>query len=301
MLFRQLEYFVAVADERHFARAAEACYVTQPALSAGLSKLERELGVVLIKRGHSFQGLTPEGEHLVPWARELVRGHEKFKAEADAMTGDVAGTLQLCIGPTAIVVSALPVRAFCAAHPRATVRLVEGLSAQEIQRKLREFEFGAAIAYLPPGYRDGLDIQPLYTDRYILVATPDLVPPQTTSLTWADAAALPLALLGRQMRLRRLIDEAFAGQGLNVEPRVEADSVAGLAAHVATGAWASVLPHTCLPSEPGALRMIPLTDPVVTASIVLATASDARGWAITRAFTEVTTGLRLGSLFRFSG
>lgn len=119
MLFRQLEYFVAVADKRHFALAAEACYVTQSALSAGLSKLERELGVVLIKRGHSFQGLTPEGEHLVPWARELVRGHEKFKAEADAMTGNVAGTLQLCVGPTAAVVSALPVREFCATYPRA--------------------------------------------------------------------------------------------------------------------------------------------------------------------------------------
>lgn len=301
MLFRQLEYFVAVANERHFARAAEACYVSQPALSAAIARLEVELGVTLIKRGHSFEGLTPEGERLVPWARELVRGHDKFKEEARAMTSDVAGTLRLCIGPTSSAVAALPVRAFCAAHPQVSVRLVEGRSAPEIQRELRAFDFGAAIAYVPPGDRDGLDAVPLYTERYVLVAAPDLVSPQAASLTWAEAAALPLILLGKQMRLRQLIDEAFAGQGLSVEPRVEADSIAALTAHVATGEWASVLPHTCLPFGPGPLRMIPLTDPVVTADIVLATASEARGWAITRAFTAVTTGLGLGEKLRFPG
>jgi Bacterial regulatory helix-turn-helix protein, lysR family len=54
LLFRQLEYFVAVARERHFARAAEACYVSQPALSASIAKLERELNVTLINRGHNY-------------------------------------------------------------------------------------------------------------------------------------------------------------------------------------------------------------------------------------------------------
>jgi DNA-binding transcriptional LysR family regulator len=53
VLFRQLEYFVAVASERHFARAAEACYVSQPALSASIAKLERELNVTLINRGRN--------------------------------------------------------------------------------------------------------------------------------------------------------------------------------------------------------------------------------------------------------
>jgi DNA-binding transcriptional LysR family regulator len=64
MLFRQLEYFVAVASERHFARAAETCYVSQPALSASIARLERELKVPLIKRAHNYQGLTAEGERL---------------------------------------------------------------------------------------------------------------------------------------------------------------------------------------------------------------------------------------------
>ena len=61
MLLRQIEYLVALARERHFARAAAACFVSQPALSVSIAKLERELNVTLINRGHNYQGLTPEG------------------------------------------------------------------------------------------------------------------------------------------------------------------------------------------------------------------------------------------------
>jgi DNA-binding transcriptional LysR family regulator len=85
MLFRQLEYFVAVAQERHFARAAEKCYVSQPALSAAIAKLERELDVTLINRGHSFVGLTAEGERLVVWAKRILTEHDAFKAEVRAV------------------------------------------------------------------------------------------------------------------------------------------------------------------------------------------------------------------------
>jgi DNA-binding transcriptional LysR family regulator len=80
VLFRQLEYFVAVARERHFARAAEACYVWQPALSASIAKLERELNVTLINRGHNYEGLTVEGERLVVWAKRILAEQEAFKA-----------------------------------------------------------------------------------------------------------------------------------------------------------------------------------------------------------------------------
>lgn len=91
MLFRQLEYFVAVAQERHFARAAEKCYVSQPALSSAIAKLERELNVTLINRGHSFEGLTREGERLVVWAKRILAEHAAFKAEVDAVLGAPVG------------------------------------------------------------------------------------------------------------------------------------------------------------------------------------------------------------------
>ena len=84
MLFRQLEYFLEVARKRHFARGADDCYVSQPTLSAAIAKLERELNVTLISRGHSFQGLTSEGERLVVWAKRILAEQEAFKAELAA-------------------------------------------------------------------------------------------------------------------------------------------------------------------------------------------------------------------------
>ena len=93
MQFRQLEYFVAVARERHFARAAEACYVSQPALSASIAKLERELGVTLINRDHNFEGLTAEGERLAVWARRILAEKDGFKTELAAVQSGISGTL----------------------------------------------------------------------------------------------------------------------------------------------------------------------------------------------------------------
>src|ERR1700736_1467240 len=93
MLLRQLEYFVAVARERHFARAADACYVSQPALSASIAKLERELNLTLINRGHNYEGLTPEGERLVVWAKRILAEQEAFKAEVAAVQSGITGTL----------------------------------------------------------------------------------------------------------------------------------------------------------------------------------------------------------------
>ncbi len=78
MLFRQLEYFVALAQERHFARAASACHVSQPALSETIRKLEQELNVPLVLE-QKFEGLTPEGDRLVHWVRRILADCDALK------------------------------------------------------------------------------------------------------------------------------------------------------------------------------------------------------------------------------
>src|SRR5690349_14979303 len=173
MLLRQLEYFVAVARKRHFARAAEACYVSQPALSASIAKLERELSVTLINRGRNFEGLTAEGERLVVWARRILAEKDGFKAELAAVQTGIVGTLRLGVEPTASTTVALPIAAFCAAHPLATVRVESRLSAGELHRRLREFELDAAIAHFGVSDRAGLQVVPLYVERYVVVASDD--------------------------------------------------------------------------------------------------------------------------------
>src|SRR3954463_14843088 len=112
MLFRQPGYLVADAGEWHFARAAESCYVSQPALSAAIAKLERELNVTLINRGHNYEGLTREGERLLLWAKRILAEHDAFKSEVAAVQTGITGTLRLGAEPTASTTLALPVDAF---------------------------------------------------------------------------------------------------------------------------------------------------------------------------------------------
>jgi DNA-binding transcriptional LysR family regulator len=303
VLLRQLEYFVAVARERHFARAAESCYVSQPALSTSIAKLERELSVTLINRGQNFEGLTPEGERLVVWAKRVLAEHDALKAEAAAMRSGISATLRLGTGPTVSTTAALPVAAFCALHPLARVKVCSRLSSTELLRQLRDFELDVAIAHFGPDDQSGLEVVPLYEEQYVLLVSGDQLVPAERTITWAEAAQLPLALLTPDMRFRQFIDKAFASCGAAAAPQVETDSVASLYAHVATGAWASVVPHTWLRTMPvtGAARAIRLVEPDTRAQISMAIHSATPGSVAARAFLNVAVGTPLNDIFELHG
>ncbi|MET7442451.1 MULTISPECIES: LysR family transcriptional regulator [unclassified Streptomyces] len=299
MLFRQLEYFVAVARERHFARAAEACYVSQPALSAAIAKLERELNVTLINRGHNYQGLTPEGERLVVWAKRILAEQDAFKAEVAAVQSGITGTLRLGTDPTASTTLALPVAAFCAAHPLAKVQVRSRLSTKELHRQLRDYELDVAIAQFDPGDQEGLQVVPLYEERYTLLVSGDQLTSQASVMTWAEAAQLPLALLTPDMRIRQIIDSVFAAQGFVVTPQVETDSIASLYAHVGVGDWASIVPHTWLRAMPvvGRTRALRLVEPAAGAQVSVAIHAATPGSVAARAFVNAATSLSLDDFF----
>jgi len=302
MLFRQLEYFVAVTRERHFARAAESCYVSQPALSASIAKLERELNVTLINRGHNFEGLTPEGERLVVWAKRILAEQDAFKAEVAAVQSGITGTLRLGTEPTASTTLALPVAAFCAAHPLAKVQVASRWSTTELHRQLREFELDAAIAHFTPDEEESLQVVPLYEERYMVLTSGVQLMPQTRTMTWREAAQLPLALLTHDMRIRQVIDKACAESGVVVTPQMETDSVASLYALVGLGAWASIVPHTWLGAMPviGRTRVVRLVEPDVRAQVSVATHAATPGSVAARAFVTAAKGLSLDEFFNQS-
>jgi DNA-binding transcriptional LysR family regulator len=299
VLFRQLEYFVAVAQERHFARAAEKCYVSQPALSAAIAKLERELNVTLINRGHSFEGLTPEGERLVVWAKRILAEHDAFKAEVRAVRSGITGTLRLGTVPTASTTASLVLSAFCSEHPLAKVQILSRLGATELYRRLREFDLDAAIVHIDPDDSHDVNLVPLYEEHYVLLSSADMLPSGASTLTWPEAAQLPLALLTAEMRDRQIIEKAFARHAISVTPQVETDSVASLLAQVATGNWACIVPHTWLWTSPlgTEIRAVEMVDPVVKAGIALATNSGGPGSPIARALTASAEQLALNDFF----
>ena len=87
LLIDKLELLLALAKERHFGRAAEACGVTQPTMSTSLKQLEEILGVMLVQRGSRFQGFTPEGERTLDWARRIVGDARAMRQEINGAQG----------------------------------------------------------------------------------------------------------------------------------------------------------------------------------------------------------------------
>ena len=84
-MIEKLEYLIALAREKHFGHAAEACGVTQPTLSAGIKQLEETLGVLLVQRGSRFHSFTPEGERVLEWARRIVGDSRAMQQEVRAL------------------------------------------------------------------------------------------------------------------------------------------------------------------------------------------------------------------------
>jgi DNA-binding transcriptional LysR family regulator len=296
VLFRQLEYFVALAREKHFARAAAACYVSQPALSEAIRKLERELGVPLVNRGRAFEGLTPEGERLVWWARRIIAAHDALKLEADAMHSGLTGRLRIGVIPAASTTAALIIEPFCSTYPLVSVSLETRQSTTDIAERLDRFELDAGIAYLEGDVPGAV---PLYTEQQVLLASRDLVPDSVDQLAWSELSQLPLCMLSPSMRGRQVVDKALGVQGPDLRPEVETDSIAALYSLAASGHWTAVVPypwfHQFAPTTD--TRFVPLVGPTVTSRVGLLTGPSEPGSVLGRAFTAVAETIALDELF----
>ncbi|HUQ61297.1 LysR family transcriptional regulator [Lentzea sp.] len=256
-MLRQLEYLVALARERHFARAAEACHVSQPSLSAAIGKLERELGVPIVSRGRRFESLTPEGERVLLWAHRMLADRDALRQDLSRMRESLSGVLRIGAIPTALPAAPLLTAPFCERYPHVRVTL-ESLSSREIARRLDQFELDIAMTYV-----DGSAGMLLYEERYVLLTPADEEIASRPVARWADVVALPLCLLTSKMRNRRILDGIFADAGVQPVPVIEADTVATLYAHVATQKWSSVIAHAWLQmfGTPDGMRVVRIEEP----------------------------------------
>ena len=290
MFFRQLEYIVALDRERHFLRAAQSCSVSQPALSEGIRKLEKELDVPLIHRGNKFGGLTAEGQQIVVWARRILADRDGLKAEVGAMRAGVSGRLYFGSVPTASIAVSLLTAPFCAAHPLARVEAVSDLKSEDVLRKLQNFEIDAGITYIRDPIPDEFQVAHLYLEKYVLLMASSGAGAGAKSATWAAAAALPLCLLNPALQGRRRVDEVFAVVGAMPSPRVETDSVSSLFALVKTGSWATVVPSAWLHvfGVPAGMCAMPLTEPEHATPVGLVTLARKPGSVMARALAAVS-------------
>lgn len=245
MLIRQLEYLVALAREKHFARAAQSCWVSQPTLSEGISRLEADLGVALVHRGRRYEGLTPEGDRLVGWARRVLAERDTLLGELRSGPGSLTGRVRLGAIPTSLPPIPSITEALLSRHPDLTVT-VHSLNSAEITRRVEAFELDGGLTYFDPAHPSHLRHVPLYEEHYLLL-TPGGGPLEgRSSASWAEAAKLPLCLLTPDMQNRRILDTQFAAEGTSASPRLETDSLSVLNGHVRTGRWSTVVPQSWL-------------------------------------------------------
>lgn len=258
MQLRGLRYFVTLASEQHFARAADRCGITQPTLSAALSALEQELGKRLVERDRRYVGLTPEGRALLPWAQQMLAAHEGMVHAVEAIGGPIHGEFRLGAIPAAMPAAGPLAETLLATHPGLSLS-IRSFTSREIVRGLNAFELDAGLTYLdhePPA--DMLNV-PLYGERYMFVARRGAGFDDHDRISWEDAASAPLCLLHQGMQNRRILDAALAARGLAIAPRATSDSYVALLALVRSGGFATIMPdsYAAMLEELGWARFIP--------------------------------------------
>ena len=259
----KLEFFIAVAREHSFRRAAESCGVAQPTLSAAIKQLEESLGVMLVRRNARFQGLTPEGERVLEWANRLVGDARAMRDEVRLLKRGLSGHLRIAVIPTAVPFTPLLTRAYHVQHPGVRITTLSRSSA-EILDLVNNLEVDAGITYLGNEPIGRLRAVPLYVERYRLLTTPHGPLGQADRASWAEVGRIPLCLLTPDMQNRRIIDRFLRLGGVEIGATLlEADTVIGLLAHVQTGQWATIVSERTAACVIGAqaLRAIPLVEP----------------------------------------
>ena len=274
MNFKQFDYLIALAQERHFGRAAARCNVAQPTLSTAIRRLEDELGVPIVMRAQHFIGFTAEGQRVLDWAERIVADHDAMVQELSEMRGSLHGRLRIGFVPTALPVVSRLTQPFCERYPDVSIA-ARALSSLEIQHGLDNFEIDLGITYLDNEPMPRVKSAPLYREQYCLVsAMPEQRKQRATTISWRDAAELPLCLLSPDMQNRRIIDAAFAAAGSQPTPQIETNDLADIGLHVKTGKWAGIVPRHVLDmlDLPAHAQALDLVAPEVSYSVGLVVA-----------------------------
>ena len=277
MTLTELRYIVAVARERHFGRAAESCFVSQPTLSVAIKKLEEELGVALFERGTGEVTPTPMGARIVEQAQRVIEQAQVIKEIAKAGKDPLAGPLKLGMIYT-VAPYLLPqlVKILHKRAPRMPLVLQENYT-HVLRERLKQGEVDAAVLALPfeePGFA----IQPLYDEPFV-VAVP-------RAHRWATRKSIApeelkretMVLLGAGHCFRDHVIEVcpelgrFQAAGDGMQQSFEGSSLETIRQMVASGIGLTVLPSSSVPAKTprdSLLAYVPFTRPVPGRRVVL--------------------------------
>ena len=259
----KLNFLLALSREKHFGRAAEACGVTQPTLSAGIKQLETTMGVLLVQRSARFGGFTPEGERVLEWARRIVGDARAMRDEVKALRQGLSGHLRLAVVPTALPVMVRLTDPLAERHPEVTFT-IRSCNSLEVLALMENLEADAGVTYVGSEPLGRVRSLPLFEETYRLLISAESPLARKAELDWAELAQVKLSLLTPDMQNRRIIDRRLHKARAEPVPVLESNSMIVLLSHVATGRWASVVPTAMADSVlsggfPG-IRSIPIRE-----------------------------------------
>ncbi|MFG2427298.1 LysR family transcriptional regulator [Streptomyces sp. NPDC048590] len=233
MDLRQLEYFVAVAEERSFTRAAGRVHISQSGVSAQIRQLERELGAELFDRSARAATLTAAGQAALGHARAALSAAGSVSQAVGDVTGLIRGRLTVGM-VTGCTITPLfdALAAFHRAHPGVEVRLLEDTSDRLVDG-VRSHTLDLALVGSARAEHEGLDSMTIVSERIVAAVPADHPLAKRSSVTLRDVSAHPVVCMPPGTGLRTVFDEACAAQGLRPVIALEAsaaDAIAGLAA-----------------------------------------------------------------------
>jgi DNA-binding transcriptional LysR family regulator len=278
MELRQLEYFVAVAEEANFTRAAERVHISQSGISAQIRQLEHDLGATLIDRSGRAASLTAAGAAALGHARAALASADAVRQAVDEMNGLLRG--RLVVGMvTACTVTALfdALAAFHLAHPGVKITLIEDTSDRLIQR-VRAGAADLALIGAPGAVPQGLDTLPILSERLVAAVPPGHPLAQRPRATLTDVSMYPVVCMPEGTGIRAVLDRACAAQGVQPEITLQASAPGAVADLAIRGLGVAVLSESMAATHVGRLKALPIDDietPAVLALVWTTTKSPA--------------------------
>jgi LysR family transcriptional regulator, hydrogen peroxide-inducible genes activator len=276
MTLTELRYIVAVAREKHFGRAAEACFVSQPTLSVAIKKLEEELDVKLFERGANEVSVTPLGEAIVRQAQQVIEQAAAIKEIAQRGKDPLAGPLRLGIIYT-IAPYLLPelVKHAIEMTPQMPLMLQENFTVKLLEM-LRTGELDCAIM-AEPFPESGLAIAPLYDEPFMVAVPKSHALAKRKSVSSQELKQETMLLLGTGHCFRDQVLEVcpefarFASDAEGIRKSFEGSSLETIKYMVASGMGVTVVPQLSVPIENQThVKYIPFSAPVPSRRVVLA-------------------------------
>jgi DNA-binding transcriptional LysR family regulator len=249
MELRQLRYFAAVAEQRHFTRAARELHVAQPALSQQIRRLEEELGLQLLARSTRRVELTEAGELLLARARRAMAELDAAMAELDELSGLVRGRVGVGAMPLARLDMPGMLAEFHARHPGVSIYMSEE-TFDEMLPMLRSDRLDLGFAFAD-GDTAGAELvaEWLFDEELVAVTAPDHPLAQRKRIKISALAGEPLIWFRGGSAMRRAGEAAFAEAGLPVESAFETIELETMRALAARGLGVAIMPRGYLEGE----------------------------------------------------